>query len=180
MMLVLTVICLAVIVGWYFASLSLVEGKGISWKRWSAKELCFRGLSLREAALGMEVKLGLTNVRVTYPPKQHYGPSGHPPCVRYVMNAAIAVLRGSNVDDGAFVLTRLSVLSGSCRSSGARQSLDIPSECANDLRMAAGFYGYGRSRRREQYIRVGQAAEEWIKSGFLLVAGSMREQPRQK
>lgn len=78
------------------------------------------------------------------------------------MNAAIAVLRGSNVDDGAFMLTRLSVLSGSCRCSGARQSLDIPSECANDLRMAAGFYGYGRSRRREQYIRVGQAAEEWF------------------
>lgn len=27
-------ICLAVIVGWFFASLSLVEGKGIFWKRW--------------------------------------------------------------------------------------------------------------------------------------------------
>jgi hypothetical protein len=94
-----------------------------------------------------------------------YG-SGHSlTCIRFAMNAAIAVLQASNVDDGAFVLIRFSVFPGSCRSSGARQSLDIPSECGSDLRMAATFYSAGRSRRRgrrEQYIRVSQAAEEWF------------------
>jgi hypothetical protein len=91
-------------------------------------------------------------------------PGIHPPYVCYAINAAIDVLQASNVDDGAFVLIHVSVLSGGCRSSGARQSLDIPSKCANDLRIAAALYGAGRScrrERREQYIRVGQVAEEW-------------------
>jgi hypothetical protein len=90
----------------------------------------------------------------------------HPPrCVRYAINAAINVLQVSNLNDGAFVLIHVSVLFGTCRSSGARQSLDIPSKCANDLRMAAALYGAGRScrwERREQYFRVGQVAEEWF------------------
>jgi hypothetical protein len=53
-----------------------------------------------------------------------------PRCVRYAMSTAIDVLQASNVDDGAFVLICVSVLSGSCRSSGARLSLDIPSSWA--------------------------------------------------
>ena len=82
------------------------------------------------------------------------------------MNAAIDVLQASNADDGAFLRIRVPLLLGSYHFSGARQSLDIPSELANDLKMpvAAAFYGlrgWCRWERREQY-RVDQVAEAWF------------------
>ena len=49
------------------------------------------------------------------------------------INAAIDILQASNVDEWRFRIDMcLSVLSRSWRSSGTRQSQDIPSECAFD------------------------------------------------
>ena len=76
--------------------------------------------------------------------------AGHPlSCMRYTVNEIIGVIRASNTDDGAFGLTRVSILLGSCRSYSNVHDRVWTSR-TSALKMATAPYGAEISCRRER------------------------------